>query len=242
MPIGEVETHPYLLDGAIHGATKMILGSFPVYECTNPDNQIKLGNREAEGTVRFFYGSVDSRLWGKYIAYVDNNLDLPPNPQLILESLSHFGVAISDTITQSERRDFSSSDSDLRGRQWNRRMILDLITSGVTKVLCTSKGVLSDLERKIICPANFGQVDMAQSLGFQHNFIQGIGGSDTLLQVSPVARVFTIGEATVQALAIPSPGSPQRKIKNFGYHGGIDVLAYAESYFQSAFDWLMLDE
>ena len=57
MPIGEIETHPYLLQGQINGATKLILGSFPVYECTDQDNYLKQQNRLNEGTVRFFYGS-----------------------------------------------------------------------------------------------------------------------------------------------------------------------------------------
>lgn len=54
MHIGEIETHPYLQQGQINGATKMILGSFSVYECTDQDNQLKQQNRQNEGTIRFF--------------------------------------------------------------------------------------------------------------------------------------------------------------------------------------------
>jgi hypothetical protein len=32
------EIHPYLNEGNIKGSTKLILGSFPVYACTDPDN------------------------------------------------------------------------------------------------------------------------------------------------------------------------------------------------------------
>jgi hypothetical protein len=66
MPIGEVETHPYLLQGAISNVNKLILGSFPVYECTDPDNDRKVYKRQEEGTVRFFYGSIDSDFWRLY--------------------------------------------------------------------------------------------------------------------------------------------------------------------------------
>ncbi len=52
MPIGETETHPYLEQGQINGSTKLILRSFPVYECTNPDNQIKQQNRQNERPQR----------------------------------------------------------------------------------------------------------------------------------------------------------------------------------------------
>ena len=87
MPIGETETHPYLEQGQINGSTKLILGSFPVYECTNPDNQIKQQNRQNEGTVRFFYGSVDSSLWGLYRDNIDTQIVLPTNPDIIIQSL-----------------------------------------------------------------------------------------------------------------------------------------------------------
>ena len=35
------EVHPFLNEGNIKGATKLILGSFPVYACTNPDKNEK---------------------------------------------------------------------------------------------------------------------------------------------------------------------------------------------------------
>jgi hypothetical protein len=54
MPLEEFETHPYLLQGLINGANKMILGSFPVYLCTEPDNPIKQQNRNSECTICFF--------------------------------------------------------------------------------------------------------------------------------------------------------------------------------------------
>jgi hypothetical protein len=56
MPLEEFETHPYLTQGQLKGATKLILGSFPVYECINPDKQIKQQTRNKEGTIRFFMG------------------------------------------------------------------------------------------------------------------------------------------------------------------------------------------
>jgi hypothetical protein len=67
------EIHPYLNEGNIKGSTKLILGSFPVYACTEPDNAEKLAIRNTEGTVRFFYGSCKSRFWGLYHQFVDNN-------------------------------------------------------------------------------------------------------------------------------------------------------------------------
>ena len=58
------------------------------------------------------------------------------------------------------------------------------------------------------------------------------------MQKRPVARAFTVGEKTVHALAVPSPGSPQRKIRHFGFTGEGSSIDYAESYFKNAFNWL----
>ena len=107
MPIGEIETHPYLQLGLINGATKLILGSFPVYECTNPDNELKQQNRQNDGSVRFFYGSIDSGFWRLYIDHVDNLLHLPPVPNLILQSLAQHQIAIADTIISCQRHYYS---------------------------------------------------------------------------------------------------------------------------------------
>jgi hypothetical protein len=94
MPLEKFKTHPYLLQGKNNGANKMILGSFPVYECTDPDNPIKQQNRNSECTIRFFYGIIDSSLWGLYRDKIDNEVLLPPRPEFILRSLAQRQIAI----------------------------------------------------------------------------------------------------------------------------------------------------
>ncbi|WP_066829605.1 hypothetical protein [Rufibacter ruber] len=239
MPIGETEFHPYLLEGEIADSDKLILGSFPVYECTNPDNDKKIAKRDAVGSVRFFYGSAQSSFWQLYSSYVDNQLTLPPNPTDILASLREHRISISDNIVFCERKVYSSLDSDLVSKSWNSEGLGRLFNNGISKVLCTSKGVLSDLENKIICPAyrGLGQVDPIQSAILQNVVLDNVGGNENLI-VNPIARVFRIGDRVVEALAIPSPGSPERKILDFGY-GGVENSAYAENYFANAFNWLM---
>ncbi|HUZ57417.1 MAG TPA: hypothetical protein VMU83_01385 [Hanamia sp.] len=111
--------------------------------------------------------------------------------------------------------------------------------NGVTKVLCTSKGVLSDLENKIIKPGDkgFGKVDCQKSKDFQDHFLKRMNANLELI-TNPVARVFVFGNRTIQAIAIPSPGSPQRKIDKFGCSGD-NLKLYAENYFSEAFKWLL---
>lgn len=238
MPIGEIEVHPYLDLGVVHNATKLILGSFPVYECTDQDSDLKQQNRLNEGTVRFFYGSCDSSLWLKYRDYIDNNIDLPPVPENILDSLTHNQISISDTIISCERNGVSSLDTDLIRRTYNRHGIEQLIQNGVRKILCTSKGVLKDLECKIISNGNnpLGLIDEVASENFQMEFINNLNGNINQLK-TPVSKVFSIGNCQVSALAIPSPGSPQSRLRDFGFNGD-DWTLYADSYFENAFNWL----
>jgi hypothetical protein len=238
MPIGEIETHPYLQQGQINGATKLILGSFPVYECTDQDNPIKIQNRQNEGTIRFFYGSIDSALWGLYRDNVDNKISLPPNPNIILPSLAQRQIAVSDTIASCERHGFSSEDSKLIRRKYNRQGIQTLILNGVRKIICTSKGVLKDLEKQIILQGNlpFEQVDYLAGCTFQEKFISELGGNNNQI-INPIAKIFILDNFQVTALAIPSPGSPQRQLAQFGFHGE-DWRKYADNYFSNAFNWL----
>lgn len=239
MPIGELETHPYLHDGVIMNATRMILGSFPVYECTDPDNEVKQNNRHVEGTVRFFYGSVDSHFWRLYSNYIDHSITLPLKLDAILQSLKGRQIAIADTIQCCQRHNFSSEDSKLVNKTWNREGIIGLIQNGVTKILCTSKGVLHNLEKRIICPVDdpLGKIDLQQSITFQNSYINEINGVIRTIR-NPIARVFIIGNWTIKAISIPSPGSPQRQLKQFG-KGDQDWQIYATKYFSTAFKWFI---
>lgn len=238
MPIGEIEIHPYLQIGEIYGATKLILGSFPVYECTDQDNEIKQQIRNNEGTIQFFYGSVHSKFWQLYLENIDNQITLPIDPLILIQSMSHRQISISDNIFSCERHGYSSEDNKLINRTYNIRGIQTLIQNGVRKILCTSKGVLSDLENKVLLQRNmtFGQVNNLASMEFQNDFVARLGGNYNQI-TNPIAKVFTINNITVTALAIPSPGSPQRQLHQFGYYG-LNWSNYAQQYFANAFNWL----
>jgi hypothetical protein len=132
MPIGEIEQHPYLKSGEIIGSSKLILGSFPVYECTDEDNDYKRENRSSEGTIRFFYGSNRNSLWSKYKCYVDQSVSAPWDSDKIVNSLKAHGIAVTDLIASCERyiykKDkkgerilypYSSEDGALHVVQWN---------------------------------------------------------------------------------------------------------------------------
>jgi len=244
MPSGEIETHPYLDQGEIQGSTKLILGSFPVYECTDHDNPLKQRNRLREGTTRFFYGSADSEFWEFYKNYIDSTIERPLNQRAILLSLSQRNIAISDTIISCERKEYSSADNDLKKKEYNVEGLQTLIPKGVKKILCTSKGVLIDLENQIICKriSSIGVVDNIQSQEFQSNFINALGGNVGQI-VNPISKVFSINNDLVKALAIPSPGSYYRQLDKFGFNGNDrrSRRIYAYNYFSNAFTWLNSD-
>jgi hypothetical protein len=241
MPIGEIETHPYLHIGeTVRGATRLILGSFPVYYCTNEDTPFKELYRADNDTSRFFYGSHRSKFWRLYQSYVDPAITLPIDVHDVLASLSANRIAVSDTIISAERVEYSASDRDLTIHEWNTNGLAAVFARGVGKVLCTSKGVLRDLSNKIICAdgAGIGEYSLSESLHLQSDFVEQIGGNAAAV-VEPIARVYAMNDGhTVSAICIPSPGSSQRSVQHFGHMQG-SKAEYAERYFQQAFDWLL---
>jgi hypothetical protein len=239
MPLSEIETHPYLQQGEINNATKLILGSFPVYECTDQDNEKKQQDRQKKGSIRFFYGSSSSTFWNLYSTYIDDTIVLPPVPDVILQSLTDRQIAISDIISSCVRHDYSSEDSKLIQRVYNRDGIQKLIKKGVHKILCTSKGVLSILEKQVICIDSnpLGKLDNNLSAKLQSDFLTQIGGNNNQIN-NPVAKVYLVNNIQVKVVAIPSPGSPQRQLTQFGFND-LDWSDYANRYFKNAFTWLI---
>ena len=230
------EIHPYLDEGNIKGATKLILGSFPVYACTNPDNNEKQRIRNTDGTVLFFYGSCKSRFWGLYHQYVDPIVTAPVNDKKALESLRKNGIAISDIIKSCNRKGRSALDSDLYEKEYNVEMIQQMIQNGVSKILCTSKGVLLDLDRKILKSMKGITLDAPLTKQFADNFIKEMNGRLPTSNKG-ICFVYRLNKRVIYALAIPSPGSPQRQAHNFGCLSK-DNLEYANRYFEKAFKWI----
>jgi G:T/U-mismatch repair DNA glycosylase len=230
------EIHPYLNEGNIKGCTKLILGSFPVYACTNPDNIEKLTIRNTEGTVRFFYGSCKSRFWGLYHQFIDNNVTVPIKKEIAIDSLKKHKIAISDTIKSCKRKGTSALDSDLTDIDYNIEMIQKMIKSGVTMILCTSKGVLSDLNKRILLPLEGMKIDEQKTKQFESEIIANLKGTSKSIK-KPICIVYKYNKRLIYTLAIPSPGSPQRQAHSFGWKTGYKTV-YANNYFQYAFKWL----
>lgn len=234
--MNSIENHPYLKEGNIKGSTKLILGSFPVFACTDPDSNEKLRIRNTDGTVRFFYGSCKNKFWGLYHQHIDAEVTVPVRKTAALGSLRKNKIAISDVIISCRRRGKSALDTDLFDKKYNVEMIQQMIHNGVSKVLCTSKGVLFDLNKEIISSIEGIKLDVALTRQFADNFIADLNGK---LPASSkgICFVYRFKKRIIYVLAIPSPGSPQRQAHNFGCFTG-DKQEYANRYFKKAFKWI----
>jgi hypothetical protein len=230
------ETHPFLELGKVPNATKLILGSFPVYSITLPDSEDKQRIRKSDGTVPFFYGSCRSSFWGLYHLYIDSGLQVPVKPELAIQSLKNNSISISDIISDCKRNGISALDSDLSQRVYNIEMMSEYLNSGVTKILCTSKGVMEMFHDKVVKKSKTIIYQESESKNWQTQIISNLTGDESLIK-KLICKQYLFKGKTIRLISIPSPGSPQRQLKQFGFKGD-DWRAYADKYFEYSFKWL----
>jgi hypothetical protein len=232
------ETHPFLEFGKVPNATKLILGSFPVYSITLPDSEDKQRIRKSDGTVQFFYGSCHSSFWGLYHLYIDNGLQIPIKPELAVESLENNNISISDLISECKRNGKSASDKDLTKCVYNIEMLNEYLESGVTKILCTSKRVMEMFHVHIVKKSKTIIYQESESKKWQSQFISDINGDESQIK-KLICKQYTFKGKSIRLISIPSPGSPQRQLKQYGFKGD-DWRTYADKYFEFSFKWLKL--
>lgn len=233
------ETHPFLELGKILNSNKLILGSFPVYCITLSDNEKKIRIRKSDGTVKFFYGSCYSSFWGLYHLYIDNDLQIPINPELAIKSLKNNVISISDIISECERNGRSALDKDLTKRTYNIKMMNEYLDSGVNKILCTSKGVMDMFHDKVLKKTKTIIYQESESQKWQSQIISNLNGNESQIK-KLICKQYLFKGKVIRLISIPSPGSPQRQLKQFGFSGD-DWKTYAEKYFEFSFKWLEKD-
>ena len=209
------ETHPFLALGKITNANKLILGSFPVFSITLPESEEKLRIRKSEGTVQFFYGSCYSSFWGLYHLNIDNQLRIPITTEDAIKSLSQNKIAISDMIYKCIRNGRSALDSDLTKREYNVELITEYLNNGITKVLCTSKGVMEMFHDQIAKKSKEFVFQEFESNEWQAEIMSKLNGNVKQIK-KLICRQYGYKGKTIRLISIPSPGSPQRQLKQFG--------------------------
>jgi hypothetical protein len=160
MPINELEKHPYLnylQQGSypeINNYKGLIIGSFPVYSCTDTINEdldvVEQRFVPEDVTMRFFYGSRRSGFWD-YCAAAFRE----PNPTVALPNdepkISHIiareraiellksnCLLITDVIKQTNRREYGDEDSNL----W----ITNNASNFISRNIALNSGIINILE------------------------------------------------------------------------------------------------
>jgi hypothetical protein len=236
MPFNEIESHPFLQVGESISANKMVVGTFPIYSLTNPRNPRKSHLQQQRNDISFFYGSRSNYFWSWYKQYIDNQVNIQ-QPTSIIASLQQQQIAISDVIRQCTRKDESFNDSDLKQIQWNTHLAT-IIEERIDKIICTSKssaGAMGWLRDKILIPSGF-IVNQAQTNALHQQLLNAIPQSNT--NIIPVTQVLTKANRRVNIVALPSPGSPSRRIVDFGYRKNIHTTTtYLDQYLTQSFNW-----
>jgi hypothetical protein len=239
-----IEQHPRLsIKNLKIEQNKIILGSFPVWSLTQNESTLRIGIsskdilNKTKGEFPFFYGSSTNRFWSWYKQFVDPDITLM-DVKCIKNSLIKNKIGITDVILSCKRKNQSALDKDLSQRVYNHDFISYPKYGETLKILCTSKGVMNEM---LLCKSFFKlhhkiKIDESKSKLFERKFIEKIGGDINMLQKSIFIELTVEGGGIIQCIAIPSPGSPFRKLVNFGYTANVPN-SYLNKYLFEVFKW-----
>ncbi len=242
-----MEYHPRLnFDNLKIQESKIILGSFPTWSLsdsvdTNTILSEKLEIRNKTGDIPFFYGSSKNLLWRWYKEYIDPNVELS-NIDNIIGSLNKNQIGITDVILSCKRNGRSALDKHLTQRKYNHSFFYYPEVGSTLKILCTSKGVMNDmlLNKKFFIDHKKLSIDRTSSHSFQSEFLKSIDGNIKLLR-TPFVNILNVENGgRIECLSIPSPGSPYRKLTDFGLNSS-KLDSYLNTYIQKAFNWLNIN-
>lgn len=226
-----VEFHPSQDIDFRTQAARIVLGSFPPYKFTRKSEAESI---EQEIRSRHFYGNKVNQFWKWYREFVDPALD-PGDIEGRNESLGRYDIDVADVIYSCDRKGQSASDNDLSNRCYHLDF-LDFSRNNVVRLLCTSKGVMNEM----FFGRHFQKAypDFSEDKSASAELAQQIAHA---VPGSPVARVFRSSTGkSIEAVALPSPGSPYRSLKSFGFAGG-DAKAFLHGYLAACFNWFLRD-
>ncbi|TWJ03301.1 hypothetical protein JN11_00839 [Mucilaginibacter frigoritolerans] len=239
------EYHPWInVDTPIIMQPKIILGSFPIWSLTkhefdiNDQSHFVSSRIKKTGEFPFFYGSTVNRFWSWYKTYLDRDIELL-NKDSILSSLKANQIGITDAILSCTRKEKSALDKDLSKRLYNHRFFTYPQPGEVKKILCTSKGVMNEmlLHNDFFQQHRQLQLDAAAAYQFQDQFVKNIMGDPQLITKPIFTQIAVENGGIIQCLALPSPGSPYRRLIDFGLDK-VEAHKYLDNYLKNAFGWL----
>lgn len=221
--------------------SKIVLGSFPTWSLARSDKgdeNERLHAREINGDFDFFYGSSKNRFWAWYKKYLDNSIIINDRTSII-SSLTKNCIGITDAIVSCSRKNKSSLDKHLSNRKYNHIFFRRPLKGESIKILCTSKGVMNEmLLTKLFFSQNADlKLNSKDSVQIQREFLVEVGGDNKIVN-NPFYRVIDVDAGgRIECLCLPSPGSPYRRLIDFGKRNDAVDLDYLENYLLRAFNW-----
>lgn len=219
---------------------RIILGSFPTWSLTYSNDPLISAQKEMirnfNGDLQYFYGSSNNRFWHWYKVYIDNEIRYG-DIDSIKKSLSAQSIGITDVIFSCRRKNKSALDKHLSIRKYNHSFFQYPAENELLKILCTSKGVKNDmlLNQLFFNHHRDIKLNSLQSLKLQNEIFDSLYVKPELSK--PIISVLDVkGGGKIECLAIPSPGSPFRRLIDFGYVG-MDNESYLNKYLSLAFQW-----
>jgi hypothetical protein len=217
-------------------ASRIILGSFPTYPYTFKSEEDAIQSAEKQD-LSFFYGSERNQFWNWYRDYVDETTD-KSSVQSLRKSLEKHGIGITDTIYSCIRKGHSALDAHLTQRVYNYNFFHKPAKGEILKILCTSKGVMNEM---LLTDAFFRHhpdlsVDKAASEEREREIMKAVHGK---LVHKPIFRVLQMKDGgSIECAALPSPGSPVRSLRTFGFQSG-NAGDYLNRYLKLTFKWFL---
>lgn len=239
-----MEFHPRLnLSNLRIKESRIILGSFPTWSLTDCDpekdetSEQKKLERIKNGDIPFYYGSSINRFWNWYKIYVDESISIEDIIS-IKASLVKKSIGITDVIISCSRKNRSALDKHLTKRTYNHQFFGYPKRDETIKILCTSKGVMNEmlLNNKFFKTHTELKLNVEKSDFFQKQILHKVNGDISLLR-NPLYRIIDVESGgSIECMSIPSPGSPYRRLKDFGYSPN-DADLFLNSYLSHVFNW-----
>jgi hypothetical protein len=220
--------------------SKIILGSFPTWPLTNSDEDDKYEKelvKSKNGDFDFFYGSSSNQFWTWYQRYTDDSIVVNQFASII-PSLRRKNVGITDVIIRCKRKNRSPLDKCLSNRVYNHSFFRRPSKGETIRILCTSKGVMNEmlLNRLFFNKNPDLRLNNLESDKIQKEILRKLVGDYRLVNRPFYQIVETHSGGKIECFALPSPGSPYRRLVDFGKCDKLND-DYLNRYLQQAFDW-----
>jgi len=216
-------------------APRIILGSFPTYPYTLKSEDDTAAKEQQD--LSFFYGSERNRFWHWYRDFVDAESE-KSSVESLRRSLLQHNIGITDAIYSCIRKGHSASDNHLTQRIYNHTFFRKPPAGETVKVLCTSKGVMNDMlltDRFFRLHPDL-RINLAASKKREAEILAALKGE---LLHKPVFRIIDVKNGgQIECAALPSPGSPFRSLKTFGFKTG-NAGDYLNGYLELVFKWFL---